>query len=372
MMKFKIEKRGYLGAVAGELKIDGFRIETPTRAISSNEIKNAENLDGLARHNKISNQIYEVKRQFKLKTKDGFNIHDVTKYIQKRIENASQAGDLRATTFTPVFPSTFPQTEILHNKLLQIQLNCDLDTSTVLDWKTSSPQAFEKRLAEAIRENDHHTPNRSVVPLLQIAHDENTFLKKINVIREFGLQNMTIIPASLKDYLENYYRLSDLVRDNQVFVHATELLKRQPRGTDVSMPHLYSSFGISSWSIKDIPNGFTNVALIVKKPALRLDGRTLRYITCDEHMRLHGEDLGCICMVCDERTTSEFFKVYDTADELKSAIKIHDVSQSFEELKNERNEILAKNHLNYIKSKPAVATALSKVLGIDMNSQQQL
>lgn len=366
-MKLVFERNGFFKSHAAHLKDGGGTIHLPTRALNSHDMFHQIKLEPTLGQKNLPNPILEINQEFNTSTIQSLEIAEASNVVKNMVSDTSVAGGLRYTIFHPIVPKSVIETDAVSRKWLEIQFQSDIDWITIRERRGCSPSEFEERLVQSIKIIEDEDPAKTPMPTLYIAEAKSAFVEKLEIIKRHGVSALDIVYASPVSFYANYLALADYIKENGLFVHASEVNRSWQGNMKTSMTHILTQFGILSSSAKyrhfihpDAAKRYQELSR--QKPKVRFDGKTLGHLTYAEHVAIHGEEIGCDCQTCDGRTLKEFFDVYKSLGILSSAIRIHEVNQSFKELVAERSAILAGSHRDYIKSRKYLHDAISSIL----------
>ena len=367
MFKFKIE-RSDMGAVAGKIQEAGTWIKTPIRVLNSRELTHGEKvMNGAISMQEFPHPIYEIPRHFRKNTILSFiKNHEVSYKIQKQVEKDSSKGGNRITLFHPSFDKDFEVTDEINAKLIEMQLQCNIDGVSIWDNNKSSHESWDKRLNKSINlvEDSALEP----MPTLNMGMDDIVFKKKLDVVKDHKTVLLNVAYAPIKKFYRNYLHLIKLVENNDIWVHMSEVDRYWRGNYQSSMMHIAPFLGVSSVTVKSKPLGF-GLFKRVPKPAKRFDGRCLGHITSKEHNQRYGKDLGCDCFVDEGRDLDGFYNNFSGSELLNSALVCHEVNGSLDEFSNFRKSILQSDCMNYVKEKEFMKSPFKKIFKIDFDNR---
>lgn len=367
MLKFKINETDMLGARAGTIKDSVFEIHTPIRVLTSNELEHMEKIkpSNLAIPF-LPHPIFEIARYFKPQTIYNFiKDADVCCGLQNMITKTSNKAGQRFTKFHPIIDKKITITEEINRKLLELQIQSNLDCIEILDEYNSTPKSFERRVKKSMEviEDSKDGIVKTPMPSIRMDTDEIKFEQKIKTCIDFGVPAINLIYSSINGNYQNYSFMQKISKDNEVLIHLSEAERTWRGNKKTSMPHLIFKFGIDSVSLKTRPFNF---GLIVPTIAKRFDSKTLGHIPLNEHNKLHGEDPKCNCPICNGKTISEWYKVWNSMGLLSSALKVHETNASLKQAYVSRKYILENEYRKYLRNKLYMKEPFQKLFGIDL------
>lgn len=375
MIKLVEGKFGFQGSGAHSLIDGGISVPIPTRALNSFEMEHAIKLKEFLSTQRLPQYIFEINKLFSIKTAGGLDIPEVSNYIKEEIEKKTESGGLRFSIFHPLFSKSVQITESLNRKLIDVQLQSDIDVITIRDQCGSYPYQLEKKIIESLETIKEDSPAKTPMLTLYISESDNSFARKVDLAVKHGMA-IDIIYASPLSYYANYRYLSQIIKRNKVYVHASEVEKTLRTNGKTAVPHMLNMFGIGSSSTKNKwflnPTTIPTQDKVHKKIPSRFDAVSMGHLTQAEHMKRHGDDLKCSCDICKGRTLKEFFDIYEKSGLLSEARKVHEVNQSFADMQHERTSIISGKQFQYLRSKDYLVDGIKIVFGFDLKNQGTL
>lgn len=381
-MRFEVQKTNKVFNLivrAGIIKEAGRNIPTPLRVLNSKEIEHGQNLA----KSKIVNPhfphpVYELTRYFKPKTIFGLTKNmETSAALMKTLENLSNLAGNRFTIFHPITDKKVNITDEINQKMIALQIGCNVDAVAILDEYNSTPKKFNKRLEKSIKQIKDDEEALEPMSLIRLDSDEKVFAEKINlVIKNKNVNILNLVYAPIKENFHNYLTLIKLASRNKtknLWIHLSEVRKTLFKKC---LPmHILPLFGIDSYALNNrpifiIPKDNQKIVKPKKKMEMsRFDKGTLGFIGLKEHKELYGEDPNCDCFVEIKKKLSENIETYRGADLLSSALICHEAVASYRELLKSREKIINQEYKNYLKSKKYLHEPLKKLLKIDLAQQ---
>lgn len=374
MVKFEINAKAKLKNMAlraGTITDGGLHISTPTRALNVTELNHGKKITdrGLARQD-FPHELFEINKFMKPEIVIEFiNDAEVSASILKQIKKTSSLAGNRFTIFHPVINKKLEITDEMNIKLIELQLQADIDLISIMDNYNGSVKDLKKRIKSSF-EQIKSFDTGVVTPMLtiKIDSDEKLFVEKLELAAEEGIYVINPSYNSILENYENYLNLMNFVeKHNNIWIHMSEVPRKLFR--TIPSGHVLPLFGIDTFALDSKPVPIGLIKRVVKE-AKRFDRHSLRFLTAKEHIDLYGDSPKCNCFVENRDKLSDVMKVYQVSELLSSSLSCHEAVASHQELNNLRMAILEDKSKKYLLRKESLLYGIKRLLKTDLAQEE--
>ena len=374
MVKFNVDAKSEIGKTglrAGTITDGGIRISTPTRVLNATELNHGKKISdsGLARDN-FPHDLFEINKFMRPQAVSDFiSDAEVSATILKQIKKNSASAGNKITIFHPVMNRQMEITDEINTKLIELQLQADIDLIAIMDTYNSEITDLRKRIKSSL-ERIRALDDNVVTPMLTLRmdSDEKLFLKKLELAVEEELTVINLTYASILENYQNYSALIDFTEKNSnIWIHMSEVPRKLLR--TIPAGHLLPLFGIDTFALdsKPIPMGLIKRTM---KEAKRFDRNSLKFLTLKEHVEVYGDSPKCNCFVENREKLSDVMKVYQASQLLSSSLSCHEAVSSHQEMGNLRTAILEEKSKKYLLRKENLLEGIKRLLKIDLAQEK--
>lgn len=371
MVKFIVEASQNLKDCtvrAGVISDGGIIAQTPIRVLNSTELAHGDkiNSSGLSVP-RFPHKVFEITRFMKpQRVMDFIKNPEVSATITKNVRKISESAGNRIILFHPVLRKDMEISDEINEKLIELQIHCEHEVTTILDSYNSPVSSFKKRLKESIKQIKNSGNYSEPMPSIRMDMDNKLFNEKIDTCIENNIRAINLTYANIRDHFQNFMSLVKLARNKStrsVWMHMSETPRKILRQTSVS--HLLPLVSIDSYALnsKPLPLGIIQRKEVIIK---RFDSHTLGFLTPEEHIKIHGNTPACNCFVENRNKLTDTLSVYQAADLLSSAMQCHETNSSFYELNRSRRAIFNHKYDEYLRTKSHINMPLKRLLKIDL------
>ncbi len=350
------------GSRAGIIHVGGKRIETPTRALNSSESR--YKTKGIT-WKPYPNDIVEYVRNFdqeRLAAIQGRN--GAMREEVKGIRSVLRKNGERVSFFYPRTPEGTALAEDDVRTLLDLQGLAMVSLVSVPDTSGLSPERFERRIQQSREYVDQRFPGRECFPIVEVREERDAFRRKLALALDGGFKLVGFRFAPLTEYYPNFREISRLNREETWFhLHGVPRFWRGDHTT--AQIHIPPFAGVDTMSL-DAPGGGPRDP---GRPegVRRFDAASLGHLVKQLHAEMYGQDLGCQCPICENKSLDDFYREYlvgpkskrPSVPRLRQHAFVHEVFASHSEFQGWRRAFLGGDIRNYIASKRFLRDALA-------------
>lgn len=361
MFKFTLQKVDSTGIRLGNIKISEYEKEiiTPTRAMNNADFTHISELQSaeIIKNNieDIPNRVVEVSVPFWNKKLSSLEYGPATTKIVDKLFKYT-LDQTKASLFSPTFSRSAKITTKQNKILLDIQQQAGFKALTIIDDPDSNITEFTKRLYDSNEQIDKYGEKTGRLVQLDLSMNRNLLSQKINKVLDMGLDGIIFKYATFRLKIENYYAISKLLGNENIFLHISGVRKsyKGPRMKgSVYLPQMMPLFGFDSVASFSVGFGYPEKQVIFGK-AKRFDVSTYGFLPLENIYKDPNMLMNCNCPVDMGRSYNDFININRMNDTIKNANNIHDLITSYREFQLEAFKIKMNEKLDFLNKKEYV------------------
>ncbi|MBU7026540.1 MAG: hypothetical protein HXS48_06330 [Theionarchaea archaeon] len=343
-------------------------IETPCRMITSTETKFRKDLalSPLDKRFEIETPLFERVYTPKLKTIQDFKrVNGALDRVKNSINRSLRGFDEGISFLNLRFKKDGepPLDDI--ESLIHLQCSTKLDLVSIPDLNELSNKKDYEIYVRKHRKYVENISNKEAAPIVDMNNTEDVFRNKIDTIIENGFKLAVLRCRSFNYYYANYKYLRDTKKEEEIWFHMVDTLRDHPY-TPLNYTNLPQIFGIDTVSPRT-PYGGGEVKATIPEDTKRFDRLSFDNLPLKEQRRRYDGSLGCTCLVCQDRTVSEYIEEYEICENKKERnpvykwSRIHEIFATNSEFQIGRKFIQSQEFDTYIRSKISARSFLDNL-----------
>lgn len=359
------------GESVGTATIDSLVVDLPQPMIATTDINYAEAItEEYETEIKYQNQLHEIRERWS--GKKLAKIAGSQEAFDEKVEWMETQKDKSLADkfmYTPIINNAVHITKNTIDLLLRLQIAGSMNMINVVD----SPYMQEQQIAGILKDSVKQIKDIGQEAFLQVdtAYKESIFSKKREVAKELGFSGMTAMHSNPMKHFGNYKTLAEM-RDDPIMRHLSNvdrIDRADKKSAVMPLGMLFADTFSSKLGMgkgKKLKQGFKPKPRVNVK---RYDLETSGHLRISEHRKEHGEELYCMCPICNRNTMEDI--VADYHGMLYPAFRVHEPYAVHAFVQYAREQMRAGSLSTFLHNKKYTKNVMTDMFGIGQKAIMQ-